>query len=388
LIVLGLMSGTSLDGIDAAVVELEEVGDVIRSWELRGFATRPYSADERDRLGLAMTGSTAAALCRLRVDLSAWAAEAARAACDVAGLSTDSLALVGSHGQTIWHLPPRGGVPGASLQLGDPAALAAHLGAPVVSDFRSADLAAGGQGAPLVPWADRVLFSHPTKSRALQNLGGMGNVTWLPPEGATDPCLAFDTGPGVALLDRVAFLASRGGDRFDRGGRLAESGRADPILLDRLMQIPFFDQPPPRSTGREVFGDELVDSLVSQLGLEPGSGEPGWGDLMATLVSLTARSIGDAYRRWLLPRPIDGVYLMGGGGRNLALHRAIASELAPIEVCGGAELGIDPDAREAVAFALLGWAHRRGIPANVPEATGATGLRVLGSWTPAPGGSR
>ncbi len=386
--VLGLMSGTSLDGIDAAVIELVGEDGTLDSWELIGFATRTYSSTERDRIAEALSTAGAAALCRLGVDLAEWFAEAAHSACDGAGIPVSALDLIGSHGQTLWHLPPRGGEQGASLQLGNPAVLAARLGAPVVSDFRSADLAAGGQGAPLVPWADQILFSHPSERRAIQNLGGMGNVTWLPPSGSSLPCVAFDTGPGVALIDRVAERASNGVDRFDRDGQLAERGVCDPALLDRLMRTPFFDLAPPRSTGREVFGNDFVDTLIDEQGLEVGSDSTRWSNLMATLVALTARSIGDAYRRWILPHGVDRVYLMGGGARNPALCRAILSELTPVEVVGGERLGLDPDAREAVAFALLAWAHSCGIPANLPEATGADGPRVLGSWTPAPEGFR
>jgi anhydro-N-acetylmuramic acid kinase len=216
----------------------------------------------------------------------------------------------------------------------------------------------------------------------------MGNVTWLPPGGDPAGILAFDTGPGVALLDEAAATATAGAWSFDRDGALARKGTVREGVLSRLLSLPFFDQAPPRSTGREVFGPSLVEEaktwLESETGriLTPGDPEEGWPDLLATLTALTARSVGLAYRRWVLPRGVDQVHLMGGGARNPALRDAIGEELAPLEVRRGEALGMDPDAREAAAFALLAWAHLRGCPANIAGATGARGPRILGSLTP------
>lgn len=395
--IAGLMSGTSMDGIDAAVVEIEsdapgiasgvgvEVGDL--DWTMLGFSTTTYAESRRRRLRTAVEGrATTEDLCRLHRDLGAWLAEGVRAACRDAELEVKDLGLVGSHGHTVWHDPPREeGRPGSSLQLGNPSVLAETLGVPVVSDFRSADLAAGGQGAPLVPFADRLLFSTDHGSRAIQNLGGMGNVTLLPPRGSGEEVVAFDTGPGVALLDASAEMATGGGSRYDRDGRMADEGTPDPELVERLMDDPFFLQPPPKSTGRERFGAELVRTLARERDLVPGEPDRGWPDLLATLAMFTARAVGDAYRRWIVPRGVDEVYLTGGGAHHPVLVREIARELTPLPVRPGAELGLDPDAREAVAFAVLAWAHARGIPGNVPAVTGARGSRILGSYTPAPG---
>lgn len=384
------MSGTSLDGVDAALLELDAAAPDGLTWRLLAFVSRPYDGRRRDRLRRAADGRSATPdLCRLGVDLGQWLADAVEAVCAEAGVATAELDAVGSHGQTVWHDPPAEGHRGASLQIGDPATLAERTGAPVVSDFRSRDLAAGGHGAPLVPFADRILFSREGTARALQNLGGMGNVTWIPARGDDAPTLAFDTGPGVALLDAAAERATGGRLRCDRDGALAARGRVDEALLERLLSDPFFREAPPRSTGRESFGAPRLEEIVREQGLEAGDDEEAWCDLLATLTALTARSVADAYRRWVLPRGVDEVVLTGGGARNPALVEALRRALDPLPVgTGPGVLGMDPDAREAAAFAVLAWAHLAGVPGNVPEATGARGHRVLGSLTPAgPGGA-
>jgi anhydro-N-acetylmuramic acid kinase len=402
--VLGLMSGTSLDGIDAALLEVgegkgEEVtggtGRPFRGpihWELAAFRTCPYSREERAVIQEAMTSGRAKEVASLHTKLGEWFATATLELLESAGVTPESISAIGSHGQTLWHHPPQPGERGTSFQIGCPATLAERTGIGVVSDFRSRDLAAGGHGAPLVPWADRVFFSSASCARGIQNLGGMANVTWLPRRTDPTPVLAFDTGPGVALLDAAIQLATEGAESFDRNGEWARRGRASEMVLERVLAHPFFRQVPPRSTGRELFGPEMLDHIVSEIGnarggeLVPGSDLEEWSDLFATLTALTARSIGDAYRRWVLPRGVDEVFLMGGGSRNPTLVEAIQGELSPLPVRSGESLGMDPDAREAAAFALLAWAHLKGIPANVPEATGSNGPRVLGSWTPGKGG--
>jgi anhydro-N-acetylmuramic acid kinase len=214
----------------------------------------------------------------------------------------------------------------------------------------------------------------------------MSNVTWLPRSSDPTPLLAFDTGPGVALLDWAAELATGGALTCDEGGQLAEMGEVSEPVLMELLSDPFFSKAPPKSTGRELFGRSMVEKVIASFDwggeLVAGSPHAGWPNLLATLSALTARSIGDAYRNWVLPRGLDEVFLMGGGSRNPVLFRSIEAELAPVPVRPGNLIGMDPDAREAAAFALLAWAHIRGIPANVPEATGSKGPRVLGSMTP------
>jgi anhydro-N-acetylmuramic acid kinase len=222
----------------------------------------------------------------------------------------------------------------------------------------------------------------------------MANVTWLPRSGDSTSVLAFDTGPGVALLDGAATQATGGRQNRDDEGALAREGDVVESVLEGILANPFFRQPPPRSTGRELFGEGMLKGVVAEvetaLGerLVPGSAREGWPHVLATLTALTARSIGEAYRKWVVPRGLEEVFLMGGGSRNPVLFQAIADELYPVAVLPGEALGMDPDAREAAAFALLAWAHVSGLPANVPEATGSEGLRILGSWTPGSGGGR
>ena len=378
--VAGLMSGTSLDGIDVALVHIGGEDVASFEWQVAAFRTVAYRDDQRELIQRSLEQGGPADLCALHAELGEWLATAFLSTCDAAGVRSEDVDLIGSHGQTVWHEPPQGTERGATLQLGDPATVAERTGIAVVSDFRARDVAAGGHGAPLVPWADRLLFSHPERSRALQNIGGMANVTWLPKAGSDSPPLAFDTGPGVALLDAAAELATAGRQRRDEDGRLAAGGTIDEALLARLLSHEFFGAPPPKSTGREVFGAPLVASLAQDL--EPGREDDGWPDLLATLTALTARSIGDAYRAWVLPEGVDEVFLLGGGARNPTLAAAIVEQLSPVALSPNEDLGVEPDAREAVAFAVLAWAHLRGVPANVPTVTGAGGSRVLGSLTP------
>ncbi|UCC26490.1 MAG: anhydro-N-acetylmuramic acid kinase [Gemmatimonadales bacterium] len=395
--VVGVISGTSADAVDAALLEVLLPGDDPGGTgssardpraSLVAYRELPFPQATRDRI-LGASSSTVGTreLAALRRELGEWFGTAVRELLGHAGVDPHEVAAVGSHGQTVWHEPPAasGAEAGTSLQLGDPSVVAAMSGIPVVSDFRSADLAAGGEGAPLVPWPDQILFAREGQALAIQNLGGIGNVTWLPPRGDPRDPVAFDTGPGNSLLDVAASMATGGRAGFDRDGALARSGRPDEGLLARLMEHRFFRLPPPRSTGREVFGAALVESLARERGLEPGRPE-GWGDLVATLAAFTVESVRVAYREWIVPLGADRVVLTGGGARNPVLAEGLRSALAPLPVeTGAAALGMDPDAREAAAFALLAWAFLHGRPGNVPACTGASGPRVLGSWTPAPG---
>lgn len=377
--IVGLMSGTSLDGIDAALVEIDGSGEHDVQARVVQSLTVDYDEARREAIHAAILAGSAEALCGLHADLGEWLAEAALRVCEAANVSPDSVDAVGSHGQTVWHRPPSAERRGATLQLGDAATIAERTGIAVVSDFRTRDVAAGGQGAPLVPWVDRVLFSADGKRRALQNIGGIANVSLVPPRGSGGPVFAFDTGPGNALIDAAVELATDGRATFDRDGRLAARGEPDDALLAELLRHPYFAAQPPKSTGREEFGRPFVARMVEALRPE---GDRDWLELVATLTQLTARTIADAYARWLVPRGVDEVVVTGGGARNPTLMRRIRELVAPLPVVDAGEAGIDADAKEAVAFALLAWAHLHGIPANVPEATGAAGPRVLGSYTP------
>lgn len=385
---VGLMSGTSVDGIDAALLAVDGTPPDAVRWRLEAFRSVPFPTARRARILAALTCGTPATLADLHADLGEWFAEAVRALLHEAGLEAGDVTAVGSHGQTIWHRPPEGDHRGATLQLGDAATLAARTGIDVVADFRSADVAAGGQGAPLVPWPDRVLLAAPDRARVVLNVGGIANLTWLPARGSDAPVVAFDTGPGNVLLDVAADRASGGRERFDRDGRRAAAGAIDAHLLDELLADPYYALEPPRSTGRERFGPALVEALAERRGLVVGE-SPGWNDLLATLTELTATTVADAVARWVAPRPVDEVVVAGGGARNPTLVAGLERALrrrgleAPVRT-GAAALGLDPDAREAAAFALLAWAHGEGHPGNLPEVTGAAGPRVLGSLTPAP----
>lgn len=390
--VAGLMSGTSLDGIDAALVEVAEpdddaarggdwrTGDGV-AWRLVAFETFPFPRDHRAEIHDCITSGDPASLTRLHMRLGEWFAEAVLGVCRTAGVSLPELDLIGSHGQTVWHQPPQEGGRGATLQLGCPATVAERTGVDVVSDFRSRDMAAGGEGAPLVPWVDRLLFAA-DRVRVLQNIGGMGNLTRVPPRGSDEEVVAFDTGPGNALIDGVMELATNGEHSYDPDGAWARAGTVDEALLAEILEDPFFRRPPPKSTGRETFGRAYVQTLVERR--LPGD-RAAWSDLVATLTALTARTIGDAVRRWAPPGPGGELVVTGGGGKNPALVEMIRRELDPTPVHTGEVLGVDPEAKEALAFAMLAWAHATGRPGNVPSVTGASGPRILGSLTPGKG---
>jgi anhydro-N-acetylmuramic acid kinase len=383
--VVGLMSGTSLDAVDAALVEvrLTPEGDAIAPDGVRllAFQMSPYTAAERAAIHALIPSSRsdgaaadARALCEGSFALGARFARAAREVVDTAGLQLDELDLVGSHGQTVHHQPPSslmaGGVAG-TLQLGEPAIIAAETGAVTVADFRTADVAVGGEGAPLVPWTDWALHRRPGRVRALQNIGGIANVTLVTE--AADDVVAFDNGPGNVMIDALAPLASDGREELDRDGSLSARGRVQEDLLAALLteEDEYLRRPPPKSTGRERYGRERT------LAWAAAHRDRAPVDLLATLVELTARAIADSYRRHL-PRMPDEVLVSGGGARNPTLMAALARLLAPIPV---RVFGDDPaaaDAKEAVAFAVLAVAALRGWPASLPRVTGARRRAVLG----------
>lgn len=369
---VGLMSGTSLDGIAAAVVRFSDTKKGGVSAELIGFTQRDYEPKRRERLAAALTGATPSEYCRLNFDLGEWLAEAALAAVAEAGLSRGEIAAVASHGQSIWHEPGH-----STWQLGEAAVIAERTGIAVVNDFRVRDMAAGGQGAPLVPIADAMLFSSPDKWRALQNIGGIGNVSVVPPGGDVDGVRAFDTGPGVGVIDMVT-RALRADLPYDVDGRLAAAGTPVESVVKELLMDPYFSSEPPKSTGPELFSPIYAQRLTGMCrAKEPCSDE----DVIATAVLLTARSIADAYRRFI-PEPVSEVVISGGGAMNPALRSALLREVAPLPVRTFDEVFFDGEAKEAVAFALMGYLHLQGRPGNVRKATGARGPRILGKLTP------
>ena len=374
--IVGLMSGTSLDGVDAALVEISG-GIPFDEMRTLAFFTRPYTAGERARIvELMQPQASLAALTGGNAWLGELFADAALQVIEQAGLRPDEVDAVASHGQTVWHIPPEEGRVGATLQLGEPCVIAERTGLLTVADFRPRDMAAGGQGAPLVPFADYLLFHSTTLSVAVQNIGGIGNVSWIPRGGAPSDMIAFDTGPGNMVIDALVGYYSGGAEHFDGDGRLAAAGAVDGGLLQELLAHPYFAQPPPKSTGRELFGAEYARTLRelgAARGLRPA-------DVVATATALTAESIARAYRDFL--GPVDEVILGGGGSYNPTLRRMISDRLPGILHKVHEDFGISGEAKEAIAFALLGHATLCGVPANVPAATGASRAVMLGKVVP------
>ncbi|MGH9888405.1 MAG: anhydro-N-acetylmuramic acid kinase, partial [bacterium] len=342
---VGLMSGTSLDGISAAAVRFTPAANGTLEPQLLAFTGIAYTPAQRATLMRALTSGTAREYCRLAFDLGGWFADAAVAVLADAGVQRSDVRAIGTHGQTVWHEAPH-----STWQIGEAAVIAERLGVDVVSDFRVRDVAAGGQGAPLVPIADATLFSG-AEWRALQNIGGIGNVTIVPPNGQIDGVRAFDTGPGVAVIDAITRLLVAG-ERFDYGGELALRGSAIEQVVDELLAHPYFASPPPKSTGRELFDRAYVDQVILRCrAARPDATVP---DIIATATQLTARSIADAYRRFM-PEPVTEVLVSGGGARNPTLVAMIEEAIAPVSVRAFADRFFDGEAKEAVAFALLAY---------------------------------
>lgn len=375
MVVIGLMSGTSADGIDAAIMRLEGEPPTLK-WELIAHHAEPHPSELRASILACCDprASSVDAISRLNVALGEAFAQAALSAITAAGMRPQQIDLIGSHGQTVWHAPE--GPHAGTLQLGESALIAELTGLPVVSNFRTRDMAAGGQGAPLVAYVDQLLWSAPGIVRATQNIGGIANVTFLPPTGR-DGVFAFDTGPGMMLLDAAVAQATDGRLRFDSGGTLAEQGRVDTTFLAQLLDDPYFQASPPKTTGREYFGAQrfaqIWEAAVDR-DLAPG-------DLLATLAAFTAESIANAYRQFLPQQP-DEVIVSGGGARHAVVMAQLAAALRPARVFTSDSLGMPAEAKEAAAFALLAYETWHGRPGNLPAATGARHPVVLGSITP------
>ena len=365
---IGLMSGTSLDGVSAAVARFHPEDARFRV-ELLAYVQRPYDDEQRRRLRAVMREAKARDYCRVGFDLGSWLAEAALEAIEKSGVPRSQIRAVGSHGQTIWHEPPH-----STLQIGETAVIAERTGLDTVGDFRVADIAAGGQGAPLAPIADALLFSAPSHWRALQNIGGIGNVTIVPPGGDPNGIRAFDTGPGVAVTDAVVESLFPG-VTYDRDGHLARKGRAMQEVVDALLRHPYFAAPPPKSTGRELFGADYVRDFIERCRAQDENASH--EDIVATAVELTARSIADAYDRFVR-RDVAEVLPSGGGARHPVLMQRLSQLLAPRTVKPFDAVFFDGEAKEAVAFALLAKLCIEGNKGNVPAATGAKATRILG----------
>ena len=379
---VGLMSGTSLDGVDAALCRVRLPADApLREArvEVEATLTDEYDPAFRSALERCCTPeATPETVARANVAVADRFADAVERLLADAAVTAEEVDLIGSHGQTIWHAPEPGRLtdsdgrwPG-TLQIGDGNVLAWKTGVDVVSDFRTADLAAGGQGAPLSPLLDLLQFGDSATDLIVQNVGGIGNCTVLPAGGSGPDVTAFDTGPGNMVIDAVVARLTDGDLRYDEDGRMAAAGTVDEQLLAELLNHPFFDRRPPKSTGREQFGAKYAEEVLERAG-ERGLGD---ADVVATATALTARSIASAYDRHVAVEP-DRVIVSGGGAHNDALVSMLDDELAcPVETAAGH--GIDPDFREAALFALLAALYAEGRPGNLPSVTGADERVVLG----------
>jgi anhydro-N-acetylmuramic acid kinase len=365
--VIGLMSGTSVDGIDAALVELTGTPDRPQV-ELLAGKTYDYDPALRSQI-LAVCDGAALSMADLAALDDAIATAFAQAAIAIAK-GFGPIDLIGSHGQTVFHRPPTDQL-GYTQQLGRGALIAHLTGMTTVSNFRVADMALGGQGAPLVPPVDIALLSHPTHDRAVQNIGGIGNVAFLPALNRPAAFSGFDTGPGNVLLDLAVTQLSQGTKTYDDNGTWASQGEIHPELVQQWLTHPYFAQSPPKSTGRELFGEAyLQQCFAAAAHLAPA-------DILASLTEFTALSIVQSYHAFL-PRMPQQVLLCGGGTRNGYLRSRLQTYLPDVELLTTTDVGVDADCKEAIAFAILAYWRQQGICGNLPQVTGARALTLLG----------
>lgn len=380
--VIGLMSGTSADGVDAAIVDIDESPrTVVRLLAFEVFAYPPALRSKILEL-CQPEMSRLDDICHYNFVLGEVFADAAVKLCSRSGIALRSIDLIGSHGQTIHHNPAgrhyaRKAIP-STLQIAEPSIIAQRTGITTVADFRPRDMAVGGQGAPLVPYADYILFNDKILSRAVQNIGGIANVTYLPSCCRLRDVVAFDTGPGNMIIDRIVSLATRGRRQYDADGKMAAKGAVNAKLLGEMLRHPFLQRRPPKSTGREEFGFFYADQTYEKARKNKLTGP----DIAATATAFTAVSIAQAYRRFLPAMP-DEVILCGGGAHNATLIQMLQQELSGVRIRRMYDFGISGDAKEAVSFAILAYATIKDLPNNVPTATGAEQPVVLGKIVPA-----
>lgn len=368
------MSGTSADGIDVVLCRIEGSGKEVQIASA-AFHQEEYSQELRELLlrNAEANSSDVREITLMDTLLAERFAQAVQAASVKAGWEIGDLDLIGSHGHTIHHLPDAAIIDGSPIrstfQIGSGAVLSARFGVPVVSNFRQADVALGGQGAPLVPYFDWATLTHPERSRLLLNLGGIANITFLPKNADQEKVIAFDTGPANMVID--ALTDYHFGDPYDLYGEYANAGTTDQSLLDDLLADPYFLQPPPKSTGRERFGSAVVSRIINS-GLSPE-------DQISTATDLTVHSIVSAIRRFILTdHQPDELIVSGGGAHNRTILKRLENQLAPISVITSSEIGLDVDAKEALCFALLAHEFMNGIPTNMPSVTGASRTALLG----------
>ncbi|RKH53294.1 anhydro-N-acetylmuramic acid kinase [Corallococcus sp. AB049A] len=371
---VGVLSGTSVDAADAALCRVEGTGADVKV-QLLAHVSHPFPADLVARV---LGPQDSRSLCALNFELGERFADAVLAVIARAGVKPEDIHVIGSHGQTMAHLPSDLSPIASTLQIGEADVIAERTGLPVVSDFRTRDMAVGGQGAPLVPYLDWAVFRNrerPDVTRAFLNLGGIANISVVGEH--VDDTLAFDTGPANMVLDGLARRVTNGELACDRDGSLSSRGQVIPALLEELLAHPFLAKPPPRSAGREGFGEPLVDRLWAAAPERPH-------DLMATARAFTVEATARAFDTWIRPRfpRLEAVYVSGGGTRNPVLMADLRARLAPVPLERLDVLGFPEEAKEAALFALLAAEHRAGTPANVRPATGARRRVVLGKLTP------
>ena len=375
--VIGLMSGTSADGMDAALTEINGFGLSTRVKTL-AFVSVPYPEDARAEILRLASGAAGGSrdLCLFSFFFGQLALDACRAVCEKACVDPASIDLVGSHGQTLYHVPVAENYLGhpvrGTLQLGEASVIAEGLGCPVVSDFRVRDMAAGGQGAPLVPYTEYLLYRREDETVGLQNIGGIGNITILPRGGRMEDTFAFDTGPGNMVMDQIVSRMTGGRMRYDENGALAASGACSEALLARMLQDPYLHKAPPKTTGREAYGAPYVDRLME----EGHAMNLADRDILATACRFTAACVRVAIDRHCPVKP-DRLVVGGGGSRNPTLMAVLRRELS-IPVLVNEDLGLDSDAKEAVAFAILANECVHSSANNMPSVTGASHPVVMG----------
>jgi len=375
MLVAGLISGTSVDGIDVAITEITGEG-FDQSVRLVAAESIPYPPDVKQGvLAVSNADTHTARISRMNFLLGELFGEAVIETCRRASIDLATVELIGSHGQTIFHEADAVNIGGrkiaSTMQIGEAAVIAARTGAPVVADFRTADMARGGQGAPLVPYVDYLLYRHAELGRVALNIGGISNITSIPPGAKPEQVVAFDTGPGNMIMDSLVSQISRGLQTFDEDGRMASKGEVSPELLKELMDDPYLYRKPPKSCGREQYGPELIARLLSD-GLAPE-------DVVATATAYTAQSIAESIERFVAPTmPVDELIVSGGGWKNPQIIERLAAQMPDTRLRSSNELGIDSDAKEAIAFAMMAYETWHGRPSNLPSATGASGPAILG----------
>jgi anhydro-N-acetylmuramic acid kinase len=380
--IIGLMSGTSADGIDAVLAEISGHGIDLEVRQ-KDFLFVPYSDDVRSLiLNACEPGKLSVRdISNLNFLLGRLMGQAARELIKKVNFVPADITAIGSHGQTIWHEPNPVDMAGykvrSTLQIGEPSLIAEITGCKVVADFRPRDMAAGGQGAPLVPYTDFILFRHKSKNRILQNIGGIANLTHIPANGKPEDMIAFDTGPGNMIIDAMAKLVTNGQKEYDQDGKMAAAGRVNPELLEKLLEHPYYDAPPPKSTGREVFGFEYAREIHEKAKNLSMSKE----DCLATVTALTAETIARHYVKYIFGNSKKQEYEIiasGGGSRNKILLKMIEERIKPYKISTLEEIGWDGDSREAVAFAIMADAALRQEPNNICSATGAEHTVIMG----------